>query len=181
MKRKRLDRDLWTSIQSKRYIQKNVSRSDFQGIVSLLYLQTVEPASIWDTTYGKMAVSVSGMKWLQFLPKDGHYLLTAMISAENTITGFYIDAIAGYGIDDDGVAFVDDLYLDFVLYTNGNILIDDRDELIEAYQTNKITQAQYDLAEQTQEALLKGILKDVSALNRFCLEYLSYMENAVAG
>jgi len=41
--------------------------------------------------------------------------------------------IAGYGFDHDNVAYYDDLYRDFVVYTNDNILIDDKDELMNAY------------------------------------------------
>ena len=116
------------------------------------------------------------MKWLEFLPKDENYLLTAMMDVNNKINVIYIDIIANSGIQEDGVAFFDDLYLDLVVYPNGNILIDDRDELKDALRSNAITQAQFDLAQQTQNKLLNGLLADVGLLRDFCLRYLKRLE-----
>jgi predicted RNA-binding protein associated with RNAse of E/G family len=85
--------------------------------------------------------------------------------------------IAGYGFDHDNVAYYDDLYLDVVVYTNGNILIDDKDELMNAYKSDIISKDLYDLAEDTAVELIKGILKDVSYLKEFCMKYLSLIES----
>lgn len=41
MKRKRLDRDIWTSIVEKEYFQENINEPDFSGILSVLYLKKV--------------------------------------------------------------------------------------------------------------------------------------------
>lgn len=179
MKRKRLDRDIWTSISSKQYIQRNVDECEYCGIISLLYMQAVTQPSIWQSPYGEVKVCDTGMKWLQFLPNNEHYLLTAMISESNKINAFYIDIIANSGICDDGVAFYDDLYLDIVVYSNGNILIDDRDELTAALRNNIITQPQYHLALQTQNKLINGLLKDVKSLEEFCLRYLKILDRLI--
>ena len=177
MKRKRLDRDIWTSIVEKEYFQEDINESDFSGILSVLYLKKVFPDSVWNANHETLAVAASGMKWLQFLSIKGNYLLTAMISAKNEIVCYYVDVIAGYGFDHDDVAYYDDLYLDVIVYTNGNILIDDKDELMNAYKSNKISKELYDLAEDTAIELIKGILKDVSSLKEFCMKYLSLIES----
>lgn len=177
MKRKRLDRNIWTQIISKQYVQCNINDSEYSGIIALLYIEAVTQPSIWQSPYGKVKVCDTGMKWLQFLPKDEYYVLTAMISESNKINVIYVDIIANSGIADDGVAFFDDLYLDLVVYPNGNILIDDRDELITALKNNIITQNQYELAQQTQNKLLNGLLTDVNFLNDFCFRYLTILES----
>lgn len=178
MKRKRLDRDIWTSIKSKNYIQKEIVSENFCGIISLLYLNKVKPVSKWNAAlYGEIIVCGTGMKWLQFLPENEHYLMTAMISVKNEIVAIYVDVIDSYGKCEDGVFYYDDLYLDFILYPDGRIVIDDRKELEEVYKNNIITEEQYNLALQIQDKLLNGILKDFSYLNKFCFDYLSHIES----
>ncbi len=176
MKRKRLDRDIWTSILSKDYVQRHVDDPLFTGIAALLTLHSVEPASVWQSPYGEVTVSESGMKWLQLLPDGEHYLLTAMIGKEGSIHVYYVDIIADSGMMEDGVAFFDDLYLDLVVYPNGNILIDDRDELRAALHSGVISNDLYELAQHTQNKLLNGLLADVHELNDLCLRHLAKME-----
>lgn len=48
---------------------------------------------------------------------------------ENEILLWYIDMIAGQGIDIDDIPYFDDLYLDLIVYPDGSIIEDDRDEL----------------------------------------------------
>jgi uncharacterized protein len=180
LKRKRLDRDTWTSIISKQYIQYYIEDSEYSGIISVLYVQAVSQPSIWQSAYGEVTVCDAGMKWLQFLPKDEHYLLTAMMDKNNKISAVYIDIIAASGVEDDGVVYFDDLYLDLVVYHNGNILIDDRNELNMALKNNIITQEQYETAQQTQNKLLNGMHTDIHFLNGFCLRYLTVVESLTA-
>lgn len=178
MKRKRLDRDTWTSIKSKQYTQQYIEDSDYTGTIALLYIQAVSQPSIWQSPYGEVTVCDSNMKWIQFLPKEEHYLLTAMMNENNIINAIYIDIIASSGVLDDGVAYFDDLYLDLVIYQNGNILIDDRNELIMALKNNIITQQQYEIAQKTQNKLLNSLFTDIHFLNDFCHRYLMIMESS---
>ena len=53
--------------------------------------------------------------------------------------GLYIDMIAGQGKDVDGIAYIDDLYLDLVAYPDGTVLEDDMDELEEALRNGDIS------------------------------------------
>jgi uncharacterized protein len=181
MKRKRLDRNTWTSITSKQYFQHYIEDSEYSGVIALLYVQAVSQPSIWQSAYGEVTVCDTGMKWLQFLPKGEHYLLTAMMNENNKINAVYIDIIGASGVEDDGVVYFDDLYLDLVVYQNGNILIDDRDELIMALKNNIITQQQYELAQRTQNKLLNGLYTDIHFLNDLCLRYLTIMEELIPG
>ena len=56
------------------------------------------------------------------------------------------------------------MYLDLVVYPNGEIKVDDMDELEEALRQGDITQEQFDLAINTADELKKGLLKDVRSL-----------------
>lgn len=176
MKRKRLDRDIWTRITAKRYIQKQIKNDAFEGIVSVLYIDDVSIPSRWKLPEEEITICDKGMKWLQILPADEHYLITAMMDCEGKILLWYIDIIAGQGLDRDGIPFYDDLYLDLVVRPNRAIMIDDMDELEEALKEKDITEELFQLALDTKEKLEKGILKDVPAFQNFCLELLAEVE-----
>ena len=172
MQRKRLDRDIWTTITSKRYVQKYIHSEGFRGIVSILYIDEVSKASIWDYPDAKIPVCDSGMKWLQILPDDENYLITAMCSPEDHINIWYIDMIAGKGFASDHVAVFDDLYLDLIVRPNGDIKVDDMDELVDALAQKDITEELYKLALATKEKLEKHVLNDIPNLHGFCMKLL---------
>lgn len=177
IKRKRLDRDIWKSITSKRYIQKNVNNSRFNGIVSLLYIDSVSRVSRWPYPDRDITVCDKGMRWLQLLPEDGNVLVTAMINPDDVIDIWYIDISAGHGIDADGVAFYDDLYLDIVVRPNGDIKIDDMDELEDALEKNYIDKQLFDMAIKTKDDLV-GLLKiKLPEFYDFCIELLHETES----
>ncbi len=170
MQRKRLDRDIWTRITSKRYIQKHKKCNDFEGIVSLLYIDEVSLPSRWEYPDEVITVCDKGMKWLQIMPESENYVITAMINDENIINLWYIDIIANQGYAEDDVAFFDDLYLDLIVRPNGDIKIDDMDELEEALIKKDITEELFYLALKTKEKLINVILNDLANLNNFCMK-----------
>lgn len=175
IKRKRLDRDIWTSITCKRYIQKTIESDDYKGIIALLYIDDVSSASIWQYHDGPISVCDKGMKWLEFLPFKGNYVLTAMINSENKINLWYIDIICNYGFDEDGTAYFDDLFLDLILRPDGELKIDDEDELEEAYHEMVISSEMYIMAYMVKDKLISELI-DVDKLTKFCLKYLHDLE-----
>jgi predicted RNA-binding protein associated with RNAse of E/G family len=148
VKRKRLDRDTWTSITKKTYRQKDSANGRLRGVLALLSIEEAGRASIWPSAYGEVKICGSGMKWLQILPDNENYMITAIYDRDE-LTVVYIDIINGSGRDIDGVYFIVDLYLDVIVYPNGNILIDDRDELFNAYREGRITDEQFRLVMDT--------------------------------
>jgi hypothetical protein len=90
-----------------------------------------------------------------------------MMDEKGQILVWYIDMIARQGEDADGMPWFDDLYLDLVVYPDGEIFVDDRDELDEALRQKDITQEQYELALRTADELREGLLKDVDAFRKY--------------
>ena len=82
-----------------------------------------------------------------------------MMNPENEVLVWYIDMIAGQGKDTDGVVYIDDLYLDLVVYPDGTVLEDDMDELEEALRNGDISQELFDLAIETCGRLKNGLLR----------------------
>jgi len=80
---------------------------------------------------------------------------------------WYIDMIAGQGKDIDGVAYIDDLYLDLVVYPDGTVLEDDMDELEEALRSGDISKELFELAIETCNKLKTGLLRDIEKFKGF--------------
>lgn len=85
------------------------------------------------------------------------------MNEKNDILLWYIDMIAEQGIDSDGVPYFLDLYLDLVVYPDGIIVVDDMDELKDALLKGDITQEQFDLAINTKDKLMTGILSNIDS------------------
>ena len=90
-----------------------------------------------------------------------------MMNPENEVLVWYIDMIAGQGKDTDGVAYIDDLYLDLVVYPDGTVIEDDMDELEEALRCGDISKALFDLAIDTCNKLKTGLLRDIEEFKEF--------------
>ena len=103
-------------------------------------------------------------------------MATMIVNDKNEAELWYIDMIAGSGRDKDGVAYFDDLYLDIVLRLDGSIIIDDMDELVEAYAQKDISKREYQLALDTQARLETGCLRDVDGFMAQCLHCLKQIQ-----
>ena len=162
MKRSRLSYDEWKCIISKDLHGKRVNSELLNGYIGLIDIKEVSEAQIWKFNGEDIVVCDKGRKWLSILPQDDWYCITAMMDEDGNILLWYIDMIAKQGIDEDGVPYFDDLYLDLVVYPDGTIVVDDMDELEDALSKKDITQEQYDLAIETSNRLQRGMLSDIS-------------------
>ena len=71
------------------------------------------------------------------------------------------------GCDDDGVPYFYDLYLDLIVYPDGNVIVDDMDELQAAFKAGEITEAQYNQAIMTSQKLQEGLLADIEKFRNY--------------
>lgn len=167
MKRSRLSYDEWKCIISKDMFGKMVNSELLNGYIGLINIKEVSQTQIWEFDGENIAVCDKGRKWLSILPQNDWYCITAMMDENGKVLLWYIDMIAGQGIDADGVPYFDDLYLDLVVYPNGTIIVDDMDELEDALSKKDITQKQFDLAMETSRRLQRGLLSNVSLLTEY--------------
>lgn len=73
---------------------------------------------------------------------------------------YYIDVAKEYQIDERGMPYFDDLYLDVVLLPNGDIYLLDEDELEEAYRDKDVSKEEYDVAWTTAKWLIETMKKE---------------------
>lgn len=175
MKKTRLSYEEWTCIQSKRISGITVNTNQFYGYIGLIFIEEVDEPQIWNFNGEKIVVCNKGLKWLTILPKNEFYCITAMMDENSEIILWYIDMIASQGIEDD-IPYFNDLYLDLVVYPNGDIVEDDMDELKQALSDKDINEKQYQLALETSYKLKNDILSDVRRFKEFtynCYEMLN--------
>ncbi|MGW8918535.1 DUF402 domain-containing protein [Paenibacillus lautus] len=65
---------------------------------------------------------------MQHFPSESNYCVTTMLNEKKEIIQWYFDISKNIGISDQGVPFWDDLYLDVIVFPNGNLYIKDEDE-----------------------------------------------------
>lgn len=167
MKKSKLSYDEWKCILSKKQIIKLVNNNIFSGYISLIDIKEVLTPQIWNFNGQDIVVCQNDYQWLSLLPCNEHYCITAMMNKESEILLWYIDMIYRQGMDADGIPYFDDLYLDLVVYPNGEVVEDDMDELEAALKNEDITMEQFQLAITTCQNLKTGLLSDIELFKEF--------------
>lgn len=176
MKRKSLSYAAWTCILSRELHIWQVTEP-FRGHVTLLRIQEVTEPQVWQWQGEALTVCDKGMAWLCMLPEQGGLCITAQLNEDGTVALWYVDMIAGQGVDDQGVPWFDDLYLDLIVNPDGAMFVDDRDELDEALRAGEITQAQHRQALHVCAMLQKGLEGGVAPLQTLTEQCYRLMED----
>lgn len=172
MKRKSLSYDSWTCML-KRDLRVRRVTEPFAGYVALLRIHEVTEPQVWNWQGKPLIVCDRGMAWLSMLPERGGLCVTAQLNPDGTVALWYIDMIAGQGVDEAGVPWFDDLYLDLIVNPDGSMHVDDRDELDAALRRGDITEALHRQALDTCAMLQKGLEGGVEALQTLTKQCLS--------
>ena len=196
MKRKRLNRDGW-GFQYYPYYQMRIDHELFHGLACLIRFTDGEK-NYWETPKaGRIQVTGEGMTWLEMIPDGTYRVITTMYYPEGThdperkqypVTAneqyqpsiWYIDIIEGTEYDEDGVAVFIDKYLDVIMTPEGDVKVDDRDELDMAYASGDLTKEQYDAALAEGEDILRAYRDDIRGLDAWCAAVRQLAEDRIA-
>ena len=196
MHRKRLNRDQW-GLQYYPYYQMRIDDELFHGTACLIRFTDGEK-NYWDAPKaGRMQVTGEGMTWLELIPDDTYRVITVMYYPDGThdperkhypVTAderyqpsvWYIDVIEATEYDEDGIALFIDKYLDVIMTPEGDVKVDDRDELDAAYASGDLTREQYDAALAEGEAILRAYGEDIRGLDALCAAVRQLAEDRIA-
>ncbi|NMH73955.1 DUF402 domain-containing protein [Bacillus sp. RO2] len=145
LKRRYGDRSEWKRILKRQYSQKFLDTEAFRGYVTLLHIHKVTEPLIVNYEEKSICIVDDGYMWLQHFPSNEHYSLTTMFDASGEVVQWYIDITNENGIENN-LPYTDDLFLDIIVLSSGEVIQKDADELEEAYTKGTINQAQYQLA-----------------------------------
>ena len=181
MNKMRLTRDRKWYFQYFPYHQMHMDNELFKGWVSLNFLTDGE-TRFWEyEKSGKIPVSAKGMTWLTLIPDDRKRCIGAYIKPDRRVSVWYVDVIEETGIDEDGVVYYIDKYLDVILTPQGDVIVQDRDELDAAYESGELSDAQYEEALKEGELIIKELATDIGKTEEFCLAVLAKAEEMIAG
>ena len=196
MKHKRLNRDQWGFMYYP-YYQMRIDHELFHGLACLIRFTDGEK-NYWATPKaGRIQVTGEGMTWLELIPDDTRRVITVMYFPDGThgperqnypLTAseeyqpsiWYVDIIEGTEYDEDGIAAFIDKYLDVIITPEGDVKVDDRDELDAAYASGELTKEQYDTALAEGEDILKAYGGDIRGLDAWCAAVRQLAEERIA-
>lgn len=181
MNKMRLTRDKKWYFQYFPYHQMLMDNGLFKGWVSLNYLTDGE-TRYWEyEKSGKVPVCGKGMTWLTLIPDDRKRCIGAYITPDCRVSVWYVDVIEETGMDEDGIVYYIDKYLDVILTPQGDVIVQDRDELDAAYKSGELSGFQYEEALKEGELILKELAADIGKTEEFCLAVLAKAEEMIAG
>ena len=195
MKRKRLNRDGW-GFQYYPYYQMRIDCEFFHGMACLIRFTDGE-ANYWETPKaGRIQVTGEGMTWLELIPDNTKRVITVKYFPDGThdkervnypknFCGkyhpsiWYADIIDGIEYDKDGIAVFIDKYLDVIFTPEGDVKIDDRDELDQAHATGELSDEQYTDALTECDYIINDLCSDIAKTNAWCAEVRDIVEKRI--
>lgn len=147
----------WRRLRRRRFTAMNVAEETFTGAVTLLSMDEVSPPSWMRFAAYHVCVADHGYSVVQHFPTGALHAITANLDAEDRIIHWYIDICKAHGVDDAGIPWYDDLYLDIVVRPDGTRHILDADEFDEALAAGAITSEDWSLAWAETERLLAAL------------------------
>jgi len=196
MKHKRLNRDGW-GFQYYPYYQMRIDCKCFHGLACLIRFTDGE-ANYWETPKaGRIQVTGEGMTWLELIPDDTKRVITVKYFPDNTHdvervnypksfcsmyrpSIWYVDIIEGIEYDDDGIAVFIDKYLDVIFTPEGDVKIDDRDELDQAHDSGELSEEQFADALTECDHIINDLCSDIAKTNAWCAEVRDIVEKRIA-
>lgn len=187
MKRKRLARDIMSwDFGDSPYYQFRLDHEDFHGLAGVLKLTDVAFQYWTSPKAGTYPVCGHGMCWFQLVPDGQSRVITVMLKPESKIAGgisypysisaWYVDVIDALEYDDDGVAVFLDKYLDVIVTPQGDVKVDDRDELDAAYESGELSEEQYRSALREGDAILTELCADIPASEELYMKLFAAAE-----
>lgn len=196
MKHKRLNRDGW-GFQHYPYYQIRIDHELFHGLACLIRLSDGE-ANYWQMEKaGRVQVTGAGMTWLELIPDNANRVITVMYFPNGTHgkerknyplpacrqyqpSVWYVDVVEGIEYDADGIAVFVDKYLDVIFTPEGDVKVDDRDELDQAYASGELSKEQYDSALSECEMILRKYCEDIQHTDEWCATVRQLVEDRIA-
>lgn len=196
MKHKRLNRDGW-GFQYYPYYQMRIDDESFHGLACLIRLTDGEE-NYWATPKaGRIQVTGTGMTWLELIPDNTNRVITIKYFPDGTHdkermhypisinekyqpSVWYVDIMDGMEYDEYGIAVYIDKYLDVIFTPEGDVKIDDRDELDAAFAAGELSKEQYDSALVEVEMVLKDLCSDIPKTHKWCANIRQIVEDRIA-
>jgi predicted RNA-binding protein associated with RNAse of E/G family len=154
----------WPRVRARRFVARRIDSPAYHGYATLLRLDEVSEPLYVQFGQERVCIVDSGYDWVQHFPDGASYVLLAAFDAHGELVQWYIDIVGSMGVDERGVPWYEDLYLDIVVSPLGETLLLDVEELDAALRQGEITHGQYDLAWRQASVVLNALELDLFPL-----------------
>ena len=176
IKEKHLDRREWFTDADRDFTCIYHRDVVFRGGIGLITFKGLKKPEIVDSPEGPLCIADNGYQWLEIVPEDGHFALTAMFD-HGTLFQQYIDITLRNEIEEDGNAVFFDLLLDVVVLKDGEPRLVDTEELEAALSGGMITREEYDLARRTADTVVETWNSNKAQIRKKLYEYRDLLMN----
>ena len=170
MKVKSADLLDWPRVLARRFAVKRIESQGYRGYVTLFRFDEVteplykKPLQAQADDEQRVCLVDRGYTWLRHFPDGAHYTLLTAFDESGELVEWYIDVVGRVGIDEHGIPWYEDLYLDIVVSPTGETLLLDSEELDEALRLGEVTQSEYSFAWREASTLLDALEADMLPL-----------------
>ena len=159
MKSKTILRREWRGIYERSYAETRFDLPAGRGIAGLLAMDRADDFSVRFGS-GRRQITGKGYSWLQLALEGEQVWATVMFDQQGRIFECYFDITSENALLPDGGSHFQDLYLDVVICPDSNdTYCYDEDELLAAFRSGEITQAQMEGAFAARERLLSSLAR----------------------
>lgn len=173
MRRKYANKIKWKKVRKKEYNSIYYEDEDFRGYIAYIKFLEVESPLVKNYFGREMITADKDYIWLEIFPLDKKYCITAKYNDKKELIKWYIDIVSSVGLD-DGVPYMEDMYLDLDISPRGEINILDRDELDMALRNKSIKIEEYNLALDEMNNFVDGF--DLDIFKEFSRKLLEVMD-----
>lgn len=163
-------------IAEKDFKFKRINSDEFNGYAAISYFRKVTEPRYAKMNGKRYMILDKGYTWIQYFPDDFNYAVTVMFNTDKEIIQWYFDVCRGNKIDERGIPYFYDLYLDVVLLSNGDIMVLDEDELEEAFNMEDITNDDYNMAKNMVYVILGELNEDKNSIVHLSKKHIKEME-----
>ncbi|WNB90806.1 DUF402 domain-containing protein [Bacillus sp. NEB1478] len=156
MEHKTADRPNWKRVIERSFEVVDREDSCFKGKVTAIHLKKVSDPLVVNYKDRDVRIADTGYTWFQHFPEGKKYAVTTILDQNGEIVQWYIDMCRDHGVNEDGVPWYLDLYLDIVILPDNQIFVLDDNELMDAYRKGDITEKEVKLAKETAEDIINN-------------------------
>ncbi|MBH0155431.1 DUF402 domain-containing protein [Fictibacillus sp. 5RED26] len=178
MEHKTADRPNWKRVTDKHFEVTHKESSCFKGKVTAIHLKQVSEPLVVNYKENKICIADSGYTWMQHFPEGENYTITTVLDDNGEVVQFYIDMCGDHGVDDRGIPWFDDLYLDIVILPDKELFLLDDDELMKAFQKGDINEEQMKLAHKTAQKIISMHKEGKFEQLETCIEHATEWKQA---
>ena len=179
------------------YYQMRIDEEFFHGYAALIRFTDGEN-NYWQTPKaGRLQVTGAGMSWMELVPDDESCMITVKYFPDGTHDPerknypvpadpqyqpslWYVDITDGIETDEDGTLVYIDKYLDVIFTPEGDIKVDDTDELDAALASGELSETSHAAAIAEGERILKDLCQDIAKTDAWCAKIRHIVEARIA-